>query len=186
VGNDLAPELQEMTSTYPVDENLFVSMFRTMLLSRAIEDRIHNLYRQSALRGRVLSGRGQEAIPVGATMALGPSDVVAPLHRDLGVHLVRGTTPEAIFLHYFGSKLGPSRGRDGDIHFGEWHRGVFPMVSHLPDSWPVMVGAAMAFQFRDEPNVALAICGDGATSTCTWHESVNFASAFSAPIVFLI
>ena len=169
-----------------IDLELATSMYQKMVLSRAIEDRIHTLYQQSVLKGRVISGRGQEAIPVGATSALESRDIVAPLHRDLGAHLVRGTTAATVFRHYMGAADGPSRGRDGDIHFGEWHLGVFPMVSHLPDSWPVAVGAALAFKPNAEPRVALAFCGDGATSNGIGHEAMNFASVFDVPTVFVI
>lgn len=161
-------------------------LLRTMILSRCIEDRVHSLYKLSRLKGRVISGRGQEAVSVGSASALAPGDVVAPVHRDLGVHLVRGTDPLTVMLHYFGRAAGPSQGRDGDIHFGEWSRGVFPMVSHLPDSWPVMAGAALAFRLRGESRVAMALCGDGATSTGLWHETLNFSSVFSAPAVFIV
>ncbi|MCH7669106.1 MAG: thiamine pyrophosphate-dependent dehydrogenase E1 component subunit alpha [Acidobacteria bacterium] len=161
-------------------------LYRTMVLSRAIENRIRVLYQQSILRGRVISGRGQEAIPVGATFAMQDRDIIAPVHRDLGAHLVRGTTAATVFRHYLGAVDGPSRGRDGDIHFGEWDKGVFPMVSHLPDSWPVAVGMALAFKLRGEPRVALAFCGDGATSNGVWHEAMNFAAVFEVPIVFVI
>ncbi len=179
-------KLQHDGTLLTVTSELAFSMYRTMVLSRAIEDRIHVLYQQSALRGRVISGRGQEAIPVGATLAMESQDVVAPLHRDLGAHLVRGTTAATVLRHYFGTGDSPSRGRDGDIHFGEWHRGIFPMVSHLPDSWPVAVGMALAFKLRREQRVALAFCGDGATSNGVWHEAMNFASVFEVPIVFIV
>lgn len=162
------------------------AMMTQMCRSRALEDRLHVLHRQGRLRGRLLSGRGQEAIPVGAALALEPDDRVAPLHRDLGVHLVRGTTYRTVLLHYFGKAAGPARGRDGDIHFGEWSRGVLPMVSHLPDSFPVALGFALAARLRGLPRIALAICGDGATSTGLWHETLNLASVLQAPIVFLI
>jgi pyruvate dehydrogenase E1 component alpha subunit len=108
------------------------------------------------------------------------------MHRDMAAHLARGTTPETVLLHYFGKATGPSRGRDGDIHFAEWSRNNFPMVSHLPDTLPVAVGVAMASRLRDEGVVALAFCGEGSTSTGTWHESVNFAAVFQAPLVVVV
>jgi TPP-dependent pyruvate/acetoin dehydrogenase alpha subunit len=157
-----------------------------MTLSRAIEDELHRLHLRGRLRGRLISGRGQEAIPVGATLALRPDDVVAPVHRDLGAHLVKGTTPLAVLRHYLGRVTGPSRGRDGDIHMGEWERGVFPMVSHLPDSWPVVGGVALGFRLAGTDQVALAFCGDGATSTGAWHEAVNLAAVMSLPVVYVI
>jgi TPP-dependent pyruvate/acetoin dehydrogenase alpha subunit len=147
---------------------------------------LRSLYLQGALRGRLISGRGQEATAVGATAALSTKDVVAPVHRDLGAHLVRGTPVLDIVRHFLGRATSLSGGRDGDIHMGDWTRGVFPMVSHLPDSWPVMVGMALAFKLRSEPRVALAFCGDGATSVGGWHEAVNFAAVTGAPIVFVI
>jgi TPP-dependent pyruvate/acetoin dehydrogenase alpha subunit len=162
------------------------ALLRWMIVSRAIEDRLRILYLQNRLRGRLVSGRGQEAIPVGVTMATGAADCVCPVHRDLGAHLVRGTTPRAILSHYLGRASGPSGGRDGDLHVGEWSRGVFPMVSHLPDSWPVAGGIALAATLRGEPRVVVAFCGDGATSTGAWHEALNFASVFQTPNVFVV
>ena len=163
-----------------------LTLFRWMVLSRSLEDRLYALFRQGRLHGRLISGRGQEAIPVAVTLATRTEDVVCPVHRDLGAHLVRGTRPETVLLHYLGRSDGPSRGRDGDIHFGEWSRGVFPMVSHLPDSWPVSVGIAMAASLRRKPRVVVAFCGDGATSAGAWHESLNFASVFQTPNVFVV
>jgi TPP-dependent pyruvate/acetoin dehydrogenase alpha subunit len=72
------------------------------------------------------------------------------------------------------------------MHFGEWERGVFPMVSHLPDSWPIAVGIAHAGTLEGRPRAVLAFCGDGATSTGLWHETLNFAAVFKTPNVFVI
>ncbi|HJR26767.1 MAG TPA: thiamine pyrophosphate-dependent dehydrogenase E1 component subunit alpha [Acidimicrobiales bacterium] len=159
---------------------------RCMVLSRAFEDRLRKLFTSGGLRGRLVTGHGQEAIPIGSAMALGPRDCLAPLHRDLGAHFVRGTQPVALLRQYLGRVTSPSRGRDGDVHVGEWERGVFPMVSHLPDSWPVMGGVALAMALEGEGRVAMAYCGDGATSTGTWHESVNFAAVERLPIVYIV
>ena len=157
-----------------------------MVLSRTVEDRLRLLFTSGGLRGRLISGRGQEALPTGSAMALEPGDKVAPIHRDLACHLVRGTTPLTICRQYLGRATGPSRGRDGDVHFGEWERGVFPMVSHLPDSYPVIGGVALALALEGEGRVAMAYCGDGATSTGTWHEAVNFAAVEQLPIVYIL
>ena len=157
-----------------------------MDLSRAIEERIVSAFKQGRLRGRIVTGQGQEAIPVGAGLCLEEDDIVAPGHRDLGVHLIRGTTPYTIFCNYLGRAGSLSDGRDSDVHMGEWHRGVFPMVSHLPDSWPIAAGIALAQKLRHQPRVTMTFCGDGATSTGTWHETVNFAAVQQVPIVFIV
>jgi len=169
-----------------VDTETALRLMGWMLLSRAIEDRLHALYKQGRLKGRLISGRGQEAIPVGATAALLQEEVVCPVHRDLGAHLVKGTTAREVLLHYFGRAAGPSGGRDGDIHMGVWRNRVFPMVSHLPDSWPIAVGIAHASVIAGQHRATLALCGDGASSTGLWHESLNFASVFQTPNVFVI
>lgn len=161
-------------------------LLETMILSRYLEDRLHSLYLQSRIQGRLISGRGQEAIAVGAAAALEPDEVICPVHRDLGAHLQRGTTPLAVLLHYFRRQAGPSRGRDGDIHMAEWSRRVFPMVSHLPDSWPIAVGIAFASRLSGRPRTVLALSGDGASSTGLWHESVNLAAVFRTPNIFVI
>jgi TPP-dependent pyruvate/acetoin dehydrogenase alpha subunit len=168
------------------DQSVAFQLLEWMVLARAVDDRLHLLYRQGRLRGRLLSGRGQEAIPVGVALAARPDDPLCPLHRDLGAHLVRGTTVETILLHYLGKATGPSQGRDGDVHMGEWNRRVFPMVSHLPDSWPVAAGLGLASALRGDGHVTIAFCGDGATSTGAWHETLNFAAVFNTPNVFVV
>jgi pyruvate dehydrogenase E1 component alpha subunit len=157
-----------------------------MVLSRTLEDRLRAVYTSGGLRGRLISGRGQEAIPVGSAMTLGPGDVIGPVHRDLGAHLVRGTEPIDVLRHYLGRTTSLSQGRDGDIHMGDWSKGVFPMVSHLPDSWPVLGGVALGFQLDGSERVAMAYAGDGAMSTGTWHEAVNFAAVFDLPVVYIV
>jgi len=174
------------TARGAIGTEVALEMHRWMVLSRVLEERLLALYRQGRIRGRLLTGRGQEAIPAGAALAVRLEDVMCLLHRDMAAHLARGTTPETVLLHYFGKATGPSRGRDGDIHFAEWSRNNFPMVSHLPDSFPIAVGIAMASQLREEGVVVVAFCGEGATSTGAWHESVNFAAVFQVPTVFVI
>lgn len=169
-----------------VSLEVVLALLETMIRARTLEDRLHILYKQSRIRGRLISGRGQEAICVGAAAALDTNEVICPVHRDLGAHLWRGTTPVAVLLHYFGRADGPSRGRDGDIHMGEWSRRVFPMVSHLPDSWPIAVGIGFSSTLSGTPRAVLAFCGDGATSTGLWHESLNIASVFRTPNVFVV
>ena len=93
-----------------------VSLYRFMALQRAVEERGLSLYKQGRVPGSFYDGRGQEATCVGATYALGAADTVCPLIRDMGAHLVRGTTPLAILAHYLGRAGGVGRGRDGNVH----------------------------------------------------------------------
>lgn len=163
-----------------------LKLYRWMGLSRAIEDKLHIMKRQGRLPGRLVTGRGQEAIPVGAALALTAHDIVCPLHRDLGANLVRGITPEE-FLRSYLWKIGhPSEGRDSDVHIGDIKRGIYPMISHLPDSWPVALGFGMASTHLKLGRVTLAFCGDGATSTGAWHETLNMSGLFRTPNIWVI
>jgi pyruvate dehydrogenase E1 component alpha subunit len=157
-----------------------------MALTRAIEERGLSLYKQGKIPGSFYDGRGQEATAVGATFALGPADPVCPMIRDLGAHVVRGTTARSILAHYLGRAGGVSRGRDGNVHFGEAERGVVGMVSMLPDMMAVAVGMAWAFKLRGEQRCALSFFGDGATSVGDWHEAMNLAGLERVPVIFVL
>jgi len=157
-----------------------------MTLTRAIEERGLSLYKQGKVPGSFYDGRGQEATAVGAAFALGPTDTLCPLIRDLGAHVVRGTPAVAILAHYLGREGGVSRGREGNIHFGDARRGIVGMVSMLPDMMAVAVGMAWAFKLRGERRCALSFFGDGATSVGDWHESMNLAGLQRVPAIFVL
>lgn len=164
-----------------------LGLLRHMLLMRAVEERGLRLYKQGKVPGSFYDGRGQEAVSVGATWALGPQDpVCSPLIRDLGAHLVRGTDVADVLRHYMGRQNPLSRGREGNVHFGDRRRGVVGMVSMLPDMMVVATGLAMAFQMRGEARCALTFFGDGATSRGDWHEAMNWAALDRLPVVFVL
>ena len=154
---------------------------------RAIEEKATELYHNQQTIGRIYTGTGQESISVGATYALGPDDVVAPIYRDMGAHLVRGITPGEIMAQYMG-KVTPTsnHGKDSGLHLSDIERGVsVSMISNLTPSLPVAVGCALAFHLRRQPRVAMTFFGDGCTSTGSFHEGVNFAAARQLPVVFV-
>src|SRR5256714_7175039 len=109
-----------------------VALLRYMLLMRGIEERAMTLYRQGKVPGSFYDGYGQEAVSAGAAFAMGPKDRLCVLHRDLAAHLVRGVTPARIFGQYMGRDTGITRGRDGNVHFGDRELGCVGMVSMLP------------------------------------------------------
>lgn len=162
-------------------------LLQAMYLMRAVEERGLSLYKQGKIPGSFYDGRGQEAISVGATWALGAGDAVcSPLIRDLGAHLVRGTDLTEIFRHYMGRENALSHGREGNVHFGDHRLGVVGMVSMLPDMMVVATGIAMAFKMRAEARCALSFFGDGATSRGDWHEAMNWAALYELPAIFVL
>jgi TPP-dependent pyruvate/acetoin dehydrogenase alpha subunit len=162
-----------------------VSLYRSMLTTRGLEEIGHVLYKQGKIPGSFYTGRGNEAGSVGVAAAMGTADVGAPLHRNLGVHIVRGTEPWRIFANYLGRVDGPSRGRDGNVHFGELERGQITIVSHLPAMLPVVVGCGLAFRIRGESRVAVGWFGEGASARGDCHEAMNFAGVHRLPVVFV-
>ncbi len=163
-----------------------LALFRLVLLQRIAEERVIALYRQGKVPGSVYTGRGQEAVAAGAGLALGPDDVIAPLNREMAAHIARGVTVADIFRNYLGKGDGPTRGRDGNMHFGKASQDVFPLVSMLGDLCPVTVGAALAFKRRGEARVAMTFWGDGAFSVGDVHEGLNLAGVLHVPAVFVI
>ncbi len=158
-----------------------------MRLTRTLDDAIMAMWKQGRGVGGTFSGRGHEAIAVGAGYAMGPHDVVAPMHRDLGCYLVRGMSPERIVANQLGKADGVTRGRDANLHgLGDLSLNILGFVSHLPQSMPAALGAAMAFQYRQEPRVALTFVGDGSSNTGLFHETLNLAAVQQAPFIVVV
>ena len=157
-----------------------------MRLQRAVEDRGIKLYYQGRIPGAYFTGWGHEAIAAGATYALEPHDLIAPMHRDLAAYLMRGIPVRRVFAQFLDREGGLTRGRDGNVHMGDPRLGIFPFVSHMAASVPVAAGMALACRQRGEDRVVLTFFGDGATSTGAWHEGVNFASVLRLPVILVL
>lgn len=169
-----------------IDKNKLLDMYYYMRLGRALETRLENLYRQGNIPGAIYLSRGQEACEVGGSTALEADDVMAPTHRDMIAMLPRGIKPKSIIAQHFGKETGPTRGRGEADYLGDMSKGVFTTVSMLPDFYPVAAGAALAFKYREEKRMALAYCGEGATSRGDFHEALNLASIHDLPVVFFV
>ncbi len=161
-------------------------IYKSMKTQRLLEERLLKLYKGGQLSGAVYPGIGQEASMAGIGAGMGKDDIFGGTHRDLGVQMMRGVSLNEIALNFFGKKHGPSKGRDGNSHFGVVDKGTLMVVSPLPDSAPVAVGWALASQQSNSGVVAVANCGEGATATGTWHESINMAGVHNLPIVFTV
>ncbi|MCS7006393.1 MAG: thiamine pyrophosphate-dependent dehydrogenase E1 component subunit alpha [Gaiellaceae bacterium] len=168
-----------------LDREDLLGIYRNLLITRGIEERGHILYKQGKIPGSFYTGRGNEAAAVGVATAMGPNDVGTPLHRDMGVHVVRGTEPWRIFAQYMGREGGPTRGRDGNVHMALAELGLYTMVSHLPAMLPVATGMALAFKIRGDHRVAVGWFGEGAAARGDTHESMNLAGVRRLPIVFV-
>ncbi len=162
-----------------------LELYRYLKLTRLVEERLVNLYRQTKVVGGVFRSLGQEATAVGSAYALGSRDFITPLIRDLGAVLVKGIRPRDIFAQYMAKAWGPSGGRDLNIHFGDIEKGFIGPISHLGDMIPVMTGILLAARMQKKPIVAIAYIGDGGMSTGAFHEGLNFAAVQRLPLLIV-
>ena len=168
-----------------LDREDLLGMYRHMLITRGVEERGHILYKQGKIPGSFYTGRGNEAASVGVATAMGPDDVGTPLHRDMGVHIVRGVEPWRVFAQYMGREDGPTHGRDGNVHMADAALGLIAMVSHLPAMLPVATGCALAFRIREEARVAVGWFGEGASARGDTHEAMTFGGTRKLPVVYV-
>jgi len=182
----MAHRSQSATSTAAPEQTLSLEAFRLMLLARFSEDRLSSLWKSGKIVGGVYLGRGQEALSVSLGLHLRPGDVYAPLIRDQAGRLAFGEPLIDGFRTYLGSRLGPMRGRDGNIHRGRPREGYLAMISHLGCMVSAVAGSLMAKRFHGDTGVVGATCiGDGGMSTGSFHEAMNLAGVEKLPLVVL-
>jgi TPP-dependent pyruvate/acetoin dehydrogenase alpha subunit len=171
----------------PLPDDRLREMLHLLKLARYFDERMEALYRQGRLPGAFYSGRGQEGTHVGVAFALEQGDSLFPTHRDLTAQLTKGLDLKRVMAQYWGRIDGYTRGRDGNSHIGDWFGNrTFTVMSHLPIAYPVAIGAAWAYQRRGDRRVAMAICGDGATSNGRWHEALNWSAIHRLPTVWVV
>ncbi len=163
-----------------------LELYYWMRLTRSLEERLVNLYRQTKVVGGLFRSLGQEADAVGSAYALRQGDILSPLIRNLGSMLVKGATPVEILKQYMAKGDSPTRGRELNIHFGDTERGFIGQISPLGDMVPVMAGVTLTFRMRGEDRVGMVYVGDGATSTGAFHEGINLAAVQRCPLVVII
>jgi 2-oxoisovalerate dehydrogenase E1 component len=162
-----------------------LAFYKHLLWPRMIEDKMLVLLRQGKI-SKWFSGIGQEAIAVGATLALQEDEWIMPLHRNLGVFTTRQMPLHQLFLQWQGTQQGYSKARERSFHFGSKEHHICGMISHLGPQLAVADGAALAYKLAQKDKVSLAFTGDGGTSEGDFHEALNVAAVWDLPVIFLI
>jgi 2-oxoisovalerate dehydrogenase E1 component len=150
-----------------------------------IEEKMLVLLRQGKI-SKWFSGIGQEAIAVGAALALQEDEWILPLHRNLGVFTTRNMSLSKLFMQWQGAREGYSKGRERSFHFGNREHHICGMISHLGPQLAIADGVALAYKLRKEKKVALAFTGEGGTSEGDFHEALNVAAVWDLPVIFII
>ena len=168
-----------------LSEQRLRTFLREMLLIRRFEEKVEERFRAGELPGFLHVAIGQEGVAVGVCQALDDGDVFASTHRAHGHTLARGTHPNAVMAELYGKLEGCSHGYGGSMHLYDVERGNLGANAVVGGGLPAITGAALAFKLRQEPRVAVAFFGDGATNIGTFHESLNLAQLWQVPAVFV-
>lgn len=168
------------------DEDV-LSMYKTMLLARKIDERMWLLNRSGQIPF-VISCQGQEAAQVGAAFAMDTEvDYVAPYYRDMGIVLHFGMTAKDLMLSGFAKREDPnSGGRQMPGHFGQKKNRIITGSSPVTTQLPHAVGFALASKIKGDPFVTLTTLGDGSTNQGDFHEGLNFAGVHQLPVITLV
>ena len=178
-------EALSCTGQTSLTHDQMVELYRYLKLTRLVEEKIVNLYRQTKVVGGVFRSLGQEATAVGSAYALRHDDFITPIIRDLGSVFVKGIRPRDIFAQYMAKAWGPSGGKDLNVHFGDMEKGFIGPISHLGDMIPVMTGILLAARMQQKDIVGLAYIGDGGASTGAFFEGLNFAAVQKLPLIVI-
>jgi 2-oxoisovalerate dehydrogenase E1 component len=160
-------------------------IYKQLLWPRLIEEKMLVLLRQGRI-SKWFSGIGQEAISVGATLALEEDEWIMPLHRNLGVFTCRNMPLNKLFKQWQGSQDGYSKGRERSFHFGTKEHHICGMISHLGPQLAIADGVALAYKLKKQNKVSLAFTGEGGTSEGDFHEALNVAAVWDLPVIFII
>lgn len=171
--------------TKDLTNDQLIRIYKNLLRPRLIEEKMLVLLRQGKI-SKWFSGIGQEAIAVGATMALQNDEWIMPLHRNLGVFTSRNMPLHKLFKQWQGSHDGYSKGRERSFHFGSKEHRICGMISHLGPQLAIADGVALAHKLKREDKVSLAFTGEGGTSEGDFHEALNVAAVWDLPVIFII
>jgi acetoin:2,6-dichlorophenolindophenol oxidoreductase subunit alpha len=168
------------------DSERDLAWYRRMLEIRLFEEKVQELFMQGRIEGTTHLCQGQEAVSVGAVGALAPDDYLTITYRGHGHALARGMSMEAAFGELMGRTSGCSGGVGGSMHLTDFSLNLIGAFAIIGAGLSVATGAAMSAKLRGTGAVALSFCGDGATNIGTFHEALNMAAVWQAPVVFVI
>ncbi len=168
-----------------IPKEKLVKMYRGMLRIRHFEDRVKDLFAAGEMPGFVHLYLGEEAVAVGACTALKDDDYITSTHRGHGHILAKGGEMKYMMAELYGKATGYNKGKGGSMHIACPELGILGANGIVSGGIPIATGAALSAKYRKSGQVVVCFFGDGAASEGTFHESVNIASAFDLPVVYV-
>ncbi|MGH2404252.1 MAG: thiamine pyrophosphate-dependent dehydrogenase E1 component subunit alpha [bacterium] len=162
-----------------------MAMLRTMLLIRAFEEKADELFALGKVHGTMHLSMGQEAVAAGVCAALRPDDYILSTHRGHGHCLAKGADVRRMMAEFLGKETGYSRGRGGSMHIADVAGGNLGANGIVAGGLPIATGVGLSIQIRRTGQVCVAFFGDGAANEGAFHESLNLASIWHLPVIFV-
>jgi pyruvate dehydrogenase E1 component subunit alpha len=168
-----------------IDREQGLSLLRQMLLIRRFEEKCAELYSATKIRGFLHLYIGEEAVSVGVMAALAPEDAVVATYREHGHALARGISSSKVMAEMYGKQEGCSRGRGGSMHIFDADSRFCGGNAIVGGGLPLAVGLALADRMQGRKRVSCCLFGDGAVAEGVFHESMNLASLWKLPVLFV-
>ncbi len=165
---------------------LLLSLYTNMYKTRRFEEEVFEYYKCGAMPGLVHTAVGEEAVGTGAVAALRADDFVAIHHRSHAHVFMRGSEPKRVMAELLGKADGYCKGKGGTIHMSDMSRNMLGMTGILGNNFPIAIGPAYMYKMKGEDKIVALFTGDSATNEGPFHESLNMATAWKLPVLYII
>ena len=169
-----------------MEKEFLLGMYRRMLQAREFEEQLYYLFLSRPMPGTMHQATGQEAVAVGVSSALREDDYVTSTHRGHAHCVAKGVELNAMMAEMFAKRTGSCRGMGGSMHLCDFSRGMLGAFGIVGAGIPIAAGAALSARVRGTDQVAVSFFGDGATNEGVFHETLNMASLWKLPALFVI
>ncbi len=166
-------------------KKFLTSLYEVMQKIRKFEQAAEQLFLEGKLPGFIHLYIGEEAIAAGVMATLNKNDYITSTHRGHGHMIAKGGDINLMMAELFGKTTGYCKGKGGSMHIADFSVGVLGANGVVGGGLPIAIGAGLGIKIKETSQVAIAFFGDGAANTGAFHESLNFASIFRLPVVFI-
>lgn len=182
---ELFPEYTQLEAPAELSTEQQLEMFRKMVTIREFETAVADLWKKNIIYGLAHSYIGGEAVAVGACRALREGDYITSTHRGHGHTIAKGADVNKMMAELMGKYAGYCHGKGGSMHIAAVDKGMLGATGIVGSGMPIAVGAALSASVLGRDYVTVCFHGDGGTNQGVWHESINLASTWKLPVIFL-